>query len=67
MEPLLDSDPVLLTEEPQAVSQVLEAIDHLLDAMENFEAPITRELLRGAMVALVHECRLPDLSAGALN
>jgi hypothetical protein len=67
MEPLLDLDPVLPLEEPHAVAQVLEAIDHLLDAMENFEAPVTRELLRGAMLALVHECRLPDPRAGTLN
>jgi hypothetical protein len=55
------------TEEPPAVNQVLEAIDRLLDAMEGFEAPITRELLRTAMMALVHECRLPQSRSASLN
>ena len=45
-------------EEPPCVATVLEAIDHLLDAMEGLEAPITRELLGTAMMALVHECGL---------
>jgi hypothetical protein len=40
------------------VTDVLEAIDGLLDAMEGLEAPITRELLATAMMALVHECGL---------
>ncbi len=40
------------------VTSVLEAIDGLLDAMEGLEAPITRELLGTAMMALVHECGL---------
>jgi hypothetical protein len=56
-----------LVDEPPAVNQVLEAIDRLLDAMEGFEAPITRELLRTAMMALVHECRLPDTCGTPLN
>jgi hypothetical protein len=56
-----------ITEEPPAVNQVLLAIDQLLDAMEGFEAPITRELLRTAMVALVHECQLPGAQGGILN
>jgi hypothetical protein len=43
---------------PPSVAMVLEAIDRLLDAMEGFEAPITRELLGSAMMALVHECGL---------
>ena len=41
-----------------SVAAVLEAIDGLLDAMEGFNAPITRELLGTAMMALVHECGL---------
>jgi hypothetical protein len=45
-------------DEPPCVATVLEAIDHLLDAMEGLEAPITRELLGTAMMALVHECGL---------
>jgi hypothetical protein len=49
-------------DEPPPVSHVLEAIDNLLDAMEGLEAPITRELLATAMMALVHEC---GLSRGA--
>ncbi len=56
-----------ITEEPPAVNQVLVAIDRLLDAMEGFEAPITRDLLRTAMVALVHECQLPGARVGVLN
>jgi len=56
-----------LTEEPQALDQVLIAIDQLLDAMEGFEAPITRDLLRTAMVALVHECQLPGAEVATLN
>lgn len=46
------------TDERPQVACVLEAIDSLLDAMEGFDAPITRELLGTAMMALVHECGL---------
>jgi hypothetical protein len=45
-------------EDPNQVPFVLEAIDRLLDAMEGLDAPITRELLGTAMMALVHECGL---------
>ncbi len=45
-------------DEPVQVPFVLEAIDRLLDAMEGLDAPITRELLGTAMMALVHECGL---------
>ena len=54
-------------EDPPAMVQVLEAIDRLLDAMESFDAPITRDLLRTAMVALVQECHLQDTRKGRLN
>jgi hypothetical protein len=56
-----------LPDDAPAVNQVLDAIDHLLDAMEGFEAPITRDLLRTAMMALVHECRLPESPVTRLN
>jgi hypothetical protein len=49
-------------DDPPPETDVLEAIDHLLDAMEGLDAPITRELLATAMMALVHEC---GLSRGA--
>ncbi len=45
-------------DESAPVNRVLDAIDHLLDTMEGLEAPITRELLANAMIALVHECGL---------
>lgn len=46
------------TEDQPGVDYVLDAIDKLLDAMEGLQAPLTRELLGCAMMALVHECRL---------
>ena len=53
-------------DEPVGVAYVLEAIDHLLDAMEGLDAPLTRELLGCAMMALVHECKLTQ-PPGLLN
>ena len=64
---LLDEDGPTLADEPPAVLQVLDAIDHLLDAMESFDAPITRELLRTVMLALVQECGLEEPLPGHLN
>jgi hypothetical protein len=47
-----------LSDDTSPPHNVLEAINHLLDAIEGFDAPITRELLGTAMMALVHECGL---------
>jgi hypothetical protein len=67
MKPNRNVEPLILAEEPPAVVQVLEAIDRLLDAMESFDAPITRELLRTAMMALVQECHLGEPRSGKPN
>ena len=55
-----EDDAMTATENARGVQEVLEAIDRLLDAMEHFDAPITRELLRTSMMALVHECGLAE-------
>jgi hypothetical protein len=55
------------TDEASGVESVLEAIDQLLDAIERFDAPITRELLRTAMMALVQECHLEDSRSTSMN
>jgi len=60
MSTLSEEDTSVAVDQARNVSMVLEAIDRLLDAMETLEAPITRELLRTAMTALVHECKLQD-------
>jgi hypothetical protein len=63
----LESSIISTNDETSSVHGVLDAIDRLLDAIERFDAPITRELLRTAMVALVQECHLPDPALAMVN
>lgn len=60
MEQLREDENWGAVEDARSVTVVLDAIDRLLDAIERFDAPITRELLRTAMMALVQECRLHE-------